>query len=76
MIHLLYRALESPSGTEIETNNRKLLRARLYKIMQKHPIDFTELAIVFPADPTRLWIMKKHPDEPDEESFDDPQERD
>jgi len=67
LIHLLYRALESPNGIEVETNNRELLRARLYKLQKKDPSAFGELAFVFPVYKTCLWIMRKNPDDPTDE---------
>ena len=58
MKHLLYRAVEAEIGVEVETNNRKLLRQRLYKFMKDDPA-FATLSIVFPSDESKLWILKR-----------------
>lgn len=63
---LLLRALNSPVGIRIKTNDANRLRADLYKIRKRDP-DFAALTLTI-ADPVHLFIVKK------QETLDAPEE--
>ena len=59
-LHALWqKALESPVGISITTDDRKLLQRLLYKYRQGYEgNDFDLLAIAFPTDESELFIRK------------------
>lgn len=58
---LLLRAIESPFGIKLSTNNPQVLRQRLYAERRKHGDTFTSLSFLQPpTNPsTSLWIIRK-----------------
>lgn len=58
--NLMFSALNSPLGVEVESNKPEQLRQKLYAIRKKQPA-FEELAfLISPTKPeTHLWIVKK-----------------
>lgn len=60
---LLYRAMTSPYGIVVESNDPERLRQKLYPLRKAQP-DFAPLSFVTsPMNPNELWILRK----PDEE---------
>lgn len=63
ILNYWYRALSSPMGVELVTNDAESVRARLYAARREaKDTDLDGLAICLsPFDPMRLWIVKKEP---------------
>jgi hypothetical protein len=64
-LELLYRALSSPFGVDVETDNLTLLRSQLYAA-RKAANDPALEALAFcqsPLNPANLWIIKRPSDE-------------
>lgn len=57
----LQEALDSPMGVVVETNERILLRNKLYAVRRSHKPLFDGLSIVLPPAQGELWIVKKEP---------------
>lgn len=61
LVDLWLRALKSPHGLKIETDNRQLLRAHLYKVRaEAGNLDLESLVIVLPDQSDELWLVHKH----------------
>lgn len=59
LMELLYKALHTPFGIVIETNNAERLRQKLYPLRKEDP-DLTCLAFVIsPLNGSDLWIVKQ-----------------
>lgn len=56
---LLYRALTSPVGIVVESNDPDRLRQKLYPLRKQQP-EFECLSFVLsPMNPQHLWIVRK-----------------
>lgn len=66
--NLLWSAVESAYGIEVETNSVELLKQRLYQTRAKEKErgndSFDSLQIITPPvdGDTKLWIVRKHGD--------------
>jgi hypothetical protein len=61
LIDLLYRALNSPRGTIIETSDPERLRQKLYAERKKDPVLECLSFVISPSHPaSQLWIVKKN----------------
>jgi hypothetical protein len=58
MIELLYKALHSPFGLVVRSDNRDLLRQRLYKLRKSDPNLSVLTLTTSPENETDLWIVK------------------
>ena len=58
---LLFSALSSPLGTEVQTSDPSLLRQKLYAVRRKDMESFESLSFVIPPvnSVSTLWIVRK-----------------
>lgn len=56
---LLYDALASDYGTEVETEGAERLRQKLYAIRKSDPSFFCLSFVISPLNGVDLWILKR-----------------
>lgn len=61
LITFLYDAAASPFGLSLTTDDPERLRQRLYGLKKQDP-SLSDLSLVIPSEPDRLWIVKRNPD--------------
>jgi len=60
-----YQALASPLGIQVVCSDPDKIRARLYTARKEaKDFDLAQIAVCSsPFDPTRLWLVKRSPDD-------------
>lgn len=62
LIELLFRAVESPFGIKVVTDDAEFLRQKLYALRKEY-VQFKQLSfIISPENMKDLWILRR-PDE-------------